>query len=829
MEVEPGLVAAMVADVADRPAALPLLQYALTELAEQEGRALTIDGYRRIGGVSGALARRAEALFQQLDETGRHACRRLFLRLVRLGDGTESTRRRVRRSELRSLADDRSTDAVIETFGRHRLLSFDRDPESREPTVEIAHEALIAGWGRLRDWIEDSRDDLRLHARISAASIGWVGGGRSEDDLLSGVRLAEAESTVANDLIALSDGEREYVGASVDKRDAAVAADRARQEREVRLERRSVRRLRSLVAVLAVASILSGSLAIIAVDRGHRAERAVRQEQVDALTLGSIATLRSDPELSVALALHAVDIAARPPALTVTARTIEALHFAIEEAGIPYPTNGSPAVVPGTVGPRGIVEVPLADLVELARSHLSRKLTPSECRAYLGTSTCPALSTTLPENVPLEPIQSLAPADSTRPLAGTTVKLVMPLFAEPWPTDLTVVLDEFRERTGIDIQYSPGPDDIVSFVDQSVARGEPPDLVLIPQPTEVATWAQAGALADLSRYLDVEKLRAEQSPYLVSLGTVGLDGSSPAAEGGLYGAFVDLSAKSLIWYPAAAFREAGYRVPRTWADLLALSDQLVQDGRTPWCIGWQAGDASGWPGTDWIENLVLADAGPEAYDQWMLHEIPFQSSTLRDAFARLGQILFRDGYVFGGINGAAANYLDQGLFSLAEEDPPGCWLDQAGAFMAPLLPPEDLGSTVDVAPFPTIDPDANGALIGGGMMVAAFSDRPEVREAVRFLLSAEYGAQRAALGDGYIPANLNFELDTFPAQFDRHEAEMIRHALAADTFRFDASDLMPPEIGTDLFWRSMMRYLEEGPASLAAILAELDAAWPDDR
>jgi alpha-glucoside transport system substrate-binding protein len=165
---------------------------------------------------------------------------------------------------------------------------------------------------------------------------------------------------------------------------------------------------------------------------------------------------------------------------------------------------------------------------------------------------------------------------------------------------------------------------------------------------------------------------------------------------------------------------------------------------------------------------------------------------------------------------------------MAAQDPPGCWLYQGADFMATVLPQGTLGSTVDVAPFPTIDPHAARGVLGGGMMVSAFADRPEVREAVRFLLSADYGAQRAAFGDGYIPSNLHFDLDTFPTPFDRQEAELVRQALAADTFRFDASDLMPPEIGTDLFWAAMMTYADVGPQSLDGLLRDLDAEWPDD-
>ena len=173
--VEPRLLAEMIADVADRPGALPLLQYALTELAERpDGRTLTLDAYRRIGRVSGALARRAEALFEPMNERARDACQQLFLRLVTLGEGTEDTRRRVRRSELATLADPETMDAVIETFGRHRLLSFDRDPDTSEPTVEIAHEALLREWARLRGWIDDAREALRQRARISSGTQEWI-------------------------------------------------------------------------------------------------------------------------------------------------------------------------------------------------------------------------------------------------------------------------------------------------------------------------------------------------------------------------------------------------------------------------------------------------------------------------------------------------------------------------------------------------------------------------------------------------------------------------------------------------------------------------------
>ncbi|HEY7659712.1 MAG TPA: BTAD domain-containing putative transcriptional regulator, partial [Actinomycetota bacterium] len=271
--VEPRLLAAMITDVADRPGALPLLQYALTELAERatDGR-LTLEEYRRIGGVSGALAQRAEQLFQAMDEPARDACRQLFLRLVTLGEGTEDTRRRVRRSELEPIAERRTMDAVVEAFGRHRLLSFDRDPETREPTVEIAHEALLRAWSRLRTWIDGARDDIRTQRQLASAAAEWDASGRDPSFLLRGGRLEHTVTWAEGTTFALTAGGQEYLRESTARRDAEDAAEEARRSRETALERRSIRRSRALIAVFAVAALVAGSLTVIATDQSERAQ-----------------------------------------------------------------------------------------------------------------------------------------------------------------------------------------------------------------------------------------------------------------------------------------------------------------------------------------------------------------------------------------------------------------------------------------------------------------------------------------------------------------------------------------------------------------------------
>ena len=331
LELEPGLVAAMVADVTDRPGALPLLQYALTELAERpEGGRLTLDRYQEIGGVSGALARRAEQLFAELGPAARDECRQLFLRLVTLGEGAEDTRRRVRRSELVLDESPGTTQGVIETFGRHRLLSFDRDPVTREPTVEIAHEALLLAWARFRGWIDEARDDLRTRNALSASASAWTAAAGDESFLLRGARLEQTATWAETASVALSPADEGFLRASVARRDEELEAERMRLSHERSLERRSVKRLRALVAVFAVAALVAAGLTLVAKRQSDRAARESRIAQARELAAAATASLDDDVERSLLLAIEAVETT-RTTDGTVLPEAEEALHRAVQE------------------------------------------------------------------------------------------------------------------------------------------------------------------------------------------------------------------------------------------------------------------------------------------------------------------------------------------------------------------------------------------------------------------------------------------------------------------------------------------------------------------
>ena len=312
---EPELVAAILSDVGDQPGTLPLLQYALTELFErQEHRILTLKAYQEIGGITGALARRAEELYEGLSDEGQEATRQLFLRLVTLGEGTEDTRRRVRRAELTpSGGSNDNMDAVIDAYGRYRLLTFDRDPVTRGPTVEIAHEALLRVWQRLRGWIEDSREDVRTQRRLTAAAQEWADVGGDLSFLASGARLSQFEAWAAETRLILNDIEADFLRRSLAEREAQQKLEEARQARETQLAVQASNRLRWLVVGLAVFLVIALGLTVFALDRQGQAEAQAaiadtntRHAQALALAASSQLVLNSDDtDLSLLLAIEA--------------------------------------------------------------------------------------------------------------------------------------------------------------------------------------------------------------------------------------------------------------------------------------------------------------------------------------------------------------------------------------------------------------------------------------------------------------------------------------------------------------------------------------------
>jgi alpha-glucoside transport system substrate-binding protein len=368
------------------------------------------------------------------------------------------------------------------------------------------------------------------------------------------------------------------------------------------------------------------------------------------------------------------------------------------------------------------------------------------------------------------------------------------------------------------IELEASPDFEEQF--QIRTEGGTLDIALVPQPGTVAGQAEAGTIVSLEDLgFDIAELESLFGEYLVSLGEV---------NGEHYGLPTNVNLKSMVWYPKDDFDAAGYTVPTTWDELIALSDQIVADGGTPWCVGFESGGATGWPATDWMEDIMLRTAGADVYDQWVAHEIPFNDPAVVTAAETMGEIMFTDGYVLGGAADTAS--IGFGAAPLPMFDsPPGCWLHRQASFIIGAAPfPEDAvaGEDYDFFPFPPIDQE--GTLFAGEFaIIGTAGNRPEVVDFLQKFMAEEI---QCAMGgepaSSRISPNINVGADCYANQILADSAAVLTEAIASGTGRFDASDLMPGEVGAGSFWTGMVRYMQEGPDSLQAVLDEIEASWP---
>jgi DNA-binding SARP family transcriptional activator/ABC-type glycerol-3-phosphate transport system substrate-binding protein/tRNA A-37 threonylcarbamoyl transferase component Bud32 len=840
---EPAVLAALLRDVTDRPGALPLLQYTLTELFEsRRGDRITYAAYEHLGGISSALVKRADGLLSSLGEDANEVARQLFLRLVTLADDGEDTRRRVLRSELEDLdVDRRLLASVLDTFGRHRLLSFDRDAVTRSPTVEISHEALLTEWTRLRVWIDEARDDVRAQRRLAEALREWVAADRAEAYLLRGGLLEQLYGWSSTTSLQLSGPERAFLDASLAERDREAEEILVRENRAALAEHRQRRRGRQLAGVGLVA-LLVGLLGLFGAVQWRSAVDSKRDVddllKVNRLVTASRAQLDKDPELALLLAMQSlrqtVDLG------YATEEAVDAVHFALQKLGVQYDVDEATRVAarPGSQGPVGVYALPPNELMKLAESTASRTLTDGECQEFLS-STCPA-AVDVPDDLELRRgLDAYASADLL-PLDGTTVTICLcnNLHLD---TGLARELVAFTERTGIRVEVTGlDPENYIGFDPNEPYRR--PDVVVFNH--KIPEWAHNRAI-DIAQFVDPETLRSDFGGFLLSFGTSDSDVRAPAGNGAVRAIPVTLSAKGLVFYPKAEFQKAGYQIPATWGELLTLSDRIVADDRTPWCFGFESGEGTGWPGTDFLESLVLRVGGAETYEAWTRGEIGFTSPAVMEAGTLADTLVSQPGYVRGGAKSisdeAWTNQLNVMLArdSVTGETEPGCWLHHQADFMMTMIPAADqVGKDVDFFVLPPTDPSQPTPVIGTASFMSALVDRPEVRAFMDFVASPEWGSTHwaASGGDAFTSPNQRFDLSNYGDVSDpsvdvrRRIASATLSALQSDAFRMDASDLMPNEIGgftleggLGAFFQGMVDWVD-GTRTIEQVFEDIDAA-----
>ncbi|HSJ49982.1 MAG TPA: ABC transporter substrate-binding protein [Actinomycetota bacterium] len=389
------------------------------------------------------------------------------------------------------------------------------------------------------------------------------------------------------------------------------------------------------------------------------------------------------------------------------------------------------------------------------------------------------------------------------------------------PSEAEAIQPLVQETLG-DVDYTVELEASPDFEEQFQIRSEGGtlDVGLVPQPGTIAAQAQAGTIVSLEDMgFDIGQLEETVGEYLVSLGEV---------DGEHYGIPTNINLKSMIWYPKDDFDAAGYTIPTTWDELIALSDQMVADGNTPWCVGFESGGATGWPATDWMEDIMLRTAGPDVYDQWVNHEIPFNDPAVVTAGERFGEIMFADGYVLGGAGDTPSIGFGAAPLPMFD-DPPGCWLHRQASFIIGAAPfPEDAvaGEDYDWFPFPSIDQD--GTLFAGEFaIVGTAGNRPEVVDFLEQFLGEEVQcAMGGEAASSRLSPNINVGPDCYVNQILANSAGVVSEALESGNGRFDASDMMPGEVGAGSFWTGMVRYMQEGPDSLQAVLDDIEASWP---
>ena len=395
--------------------------------------------------------------------------------------------------------------------------------------------------------------------------------------------------------------------------------------------------------------------------------------------------------------------------------------------------------------------------------------------------------------------------------SGTEVT-VFGKWTEAEGDNFVAALAPFEEATGIDVKYE-GSSEFETLITVRVEGGDAPDIAGFPQPGLMAQFVREGAIPDHAQFLDVDELKDNYSDAWINLGT---------ANGQLSGVFYRASTKSIVWYPVDAFAEAGYEIPETWDELIALSDQIVADGGTPWCVSMEHGGVTGWVATDWVEDALLRTAPPETYDQWVNHEIPFNDPAVVNAANIVGDIWFNEDYVYGGTTGILTIWVGDTQTPMFDDAGPQCWMHRQAGWI-PDFWPEGKEAGVDSSFFylPPIDPAYGSPVLGGGDVFSAFNTRPETAALMEYLSLPE-GAEVWVKSGGFISPNRNVPADWYASYVDQAQAEILQ---SATTLRFDASDLMPAEVGAGTFWSGMVDWV--GGADTETVFEQIEASWPD--
>lgn len=371
------------------------------------------------------------------------------------------------------------------------------------------------------------------------------------------------------------------------------------------------------------------------------------------------------------------------------------------------------------------------------------------------------------------------------------------------------MIKPFEDQTGVTVQYT-GTRDLNAVLSTRVKAGNPPELAGLPGPGVMIQYAKAGNLVDLTNVLDMTRIKDQFSNQWIDLGTV---------DNKLVGVFMDASLKGLIWYNPPAIAKLGIQQPKTWDDLMTTSQKIASSGTTPWSIGLEAGAASGWPGTDWIEDFMLRQAGPQAYTNWYNGTLKWTSPEVTAAWEAWGKIVGDPKMVYGG-----SQYMLSTNFGNAADplfsNPPKAYFHHEASFITSFIQ-QDNPSLQPITgynfwPFPDINSQYAGAVEGAGDLFGMFKKTDQSTALLRWLTTPQAQAIWIQKG-GSLSTNNQVPLSAYPDKLSQESAQSL---LAAKIVRFDASDMMPDQMQT-AFYKAVLSFVQN-TGQLTSILQSLD-------
>ncbi|WP_020394593.1 ABC transporter substrate-binding protein [Thiolinea disciformis] len=378
------------------------------------------------------------------------------------------------------------------------------------------------------------------------------------------------------------------------------------------------------------------------------------------------------------------------------------------------------------------------------------------------------------------------------------------------------VLEYFRQATGAEVEYT-GSNSFEQKIVIDTQAGSASNIAIFPQPGLASDLAAKGLLTPLgddTKNWVKDNYSAGQS--WVDLGTY----KNKEGKDDFYGFFFKVDLKSLVWYSPENFEDAGYKVPESMEDLKALTEKMVADGHTPWCIGLGSGDATGWPATDWVEDLMLRTQKPDVYDKWVKNEVKFDDAAVTGAIDEFGWFARNPKFADGGASGVAStDFRDspKGLFA----SPPKCYLHRQASFVSTFFPEgTKLGEDADFFYFPAYkEKDLGKPVLGAGTLFAITKESKGARALIDFL-KTPIAHEVWMAQSGFLTPFKGVNADAYANDTLKKQGQIL---LDATTFRFDGSDLMPGKIGAGAFWTGMIDYV--GGKDSKEVGASIQKTW----